>query len=309
VGRQDRHISPALYLLLATGAVFVAALALSKVKAKPGTTGTVFISSPNFRVWIAVAAFSAALWLILFIRGCRLLTRLDPKGDLAIDILLYVLFAVAIVLALWVLQGRALAVPIVRWAWRTRALLALAGLAAAPWMMAVWRIHKSLHQLGPRMEAVRTASADTSAETKSLMQQLSATWEDIQHVILALSLVVTPAVLTTGALRLALVPDYVSSKEFPKLSVMLYGLFFAVFVAAAVLPMVLAYRSRARELVDYLEPVPAGGKPTSDFTASRERLEGLLHLDIGYLQSPITVLSILAPFVTAAVTALIPTGK
>jgi hypothetical protein len=220
-----------------------------------------------------------------------------------------VLFAAAIAAALWVLQGRTLAVPIVHWAWRTRALLALAGLAAASWMLAVWRIHRGLHELGPKLEAVRTAPGATSAATKKMMEQLAATWEDIQHVILALSLVVTPAVLTTGALRLALVPDYVSSKDFPKLSVMLYGLFFAVFVAAAVLPMLASYRSRARELLDLLVPVSTGGKLTSEFADSRERVEGYLHLDVGYLQSPMTVLSILAPFVTAAVTALIPTGK
>jgi hypothetical protein len=126
---------------------------------------------------------------------------------------------------------------------------------------------------------------------------------------LSLSLVVTPAVLTTGALRLALVPDYVSETDFPPLSVILYGLFFAVFVAAAILPMVLVWRSRARELVGYLEPLPTDGKPTPEFAQSRTRLEEFLHLDIGYLRSPITALGILAPVVTAAITALIPTSK
>jgi uncharacterized protein YpmS len=151
-------------------------------------------------------------------------------------------------------------------------------------------------------------NAGEKAEVQKIMSQLISTWEDVQNVTVPLSLVVTPAVLTTGALRLAVVPKPVSNVNFPALSVMLYGLFFAMFVAAAVIPMVLSWRSRARELVDLMEPLPKDNKIT-EVIARRSSLEKFLQLDVGYLRSPITLLGILAPFVTAAVTALIPTGK
>jgi hypothetical protein len=57
-----------------------------------------------------------------------------------------------------------------------------------------------------------------------------------------------------------------------------------------------------------MELLPSGGN-IKDVVGRRSSLETFLPLEMVYLNSPITLLGILAPFVTAAITALMTTGK
>jgi hypothetical protein len=75
-----------------------------------------------------------------------------------------------------------------------------------------------------------------------------------------------------------------------------------------VVPSILSWRNKARGLVEMLEPLPAGGRPGKEFIEGRQRMETFLGIDKGVPHSPITVISLLAPFVTALLTTLVPVG-
>ena len=92
-----------------------------------------------------------------------------------------------------------------------------------------------------------------------------------------LLIVVTGAVLTSGALRAALVPDYTSEEDFPESAIVLYGAFFAVMLAFAVIPLLMAWRAAARELLDSAYPFTT--RTSAEGDAARARLAARLDLD------------------------------
>jgi hypothetical protein len=119
-----------------------------------------------------------------------------------------------------------------------------------------------------------------------------------------LLIVVTGAVLTSGALRAALVPHYTSEEDFPESAIVLYGAFFAVMLAFAVIPLLMAWRAAARELLDSAYPFTT--RTSAEGDAARARLAARLDLDGSLFSSPIALSSILAPLVTSALAVFVP---
>ncbi len=84
-------------------------------------------------------------------------------------------------------------------------------------------------------------------------------------------------------------------------SVLVYGLFFAAFVATVV-TLLLAFRRRAHEWVDARYPPSRRVTSEPEVTA----VESMLHLAEGPLRSPWALVSVLAPVVTGALAAYVP---
>jgi hypothetical protein len=173
------------------------------------------------------------------------------------------------------------------------------GLCGVPWLVLAWLLQRHFANV-PRGDAPS-------------IEELRNLWDLLNAIVLAFAVFVVVALVTTGALRAVYfagdkdpAPDK-QGAEFPSSDVLLYGAYFAVLLSAIALPMVAAYRSAARRRVTLSCRIPSGNNvPTSDEKDAVDRVETLLHLDIGFLRSPITALAVFTPLITAALAAYLP---
>lgn len=270
-----------------------------------------------FAVWAAMVVIGALVWIEVLLVGVRRLRRV-PGALNARAVLRYVAVALA---ASWLLReatsrtaflGDSDVVSGV-----VAALLLLGWLAAGPWTLLVWRTHEGDADLAGTVDAVRSARWDPAGKeaefdadaVRSATRSLATTWDTIEAAAIAFAVVLSTVVLNTGTLRLAaLGSDAATEEEAPAVFVLAYGAFFAVVAAALVAPLAVRWRTQATELVARALGDPPGGVPTAEYLAVRDRFLTHLGLRTGVLRTPITALSVLAPFATAFVTALVPTG-
>lgn len=296
-----RTLATFLLILALSGAVVLWAESTADTAAE-----SAFAGSQGYRVWTLVIGASLAAWVWLAVAGfaaVRGLMNDRPKRSIARDIVAFVLLiGVAVVLLQVVLQGdRPVRVPVEGHRALILTLTAAGAAAIAPWLISMWIVQEQVSSL--RHELKRW---DRDANRASAVRRLLEMWTSVERSILAVAVLVSTVVLNTGALRAALVPAVLTNEQFPSTDVLLYGAFFAVLLAVAVVPLVLTWRNTAAQLVNDTVGEPPNGEPDEQWIKRRERMEALLHLDVGMLRSPITALSILSPLLTAAATAFVP---
>jgi len=111
-------------------------------------------------------------------------------------------------------------------------------------------------------------------------------------------------VINTGALRTVFGRD---EEEFPSWWVLGLGVFFALVLVAVLAPIVVAWRNEGILLVGRALGSPRSGVPSESQLGARDRLLRRIGIDRPLLLRPIAALSVLAPFLTAFVTSLVPT--
>lgn len=274
-----------------------------------GATGSDDVTgTQEFRTWVGLCALTAGVWAVAFVAGRRHLATFRTAPDRVTRPeqlrLRWSLGAVAVlsccILGLMLLLGGGDGFETTIDGWEVwRALIPLLGVvAAAPWVLATWWTHDRLGEIKQEIEGLDVA--DAAART-SVLRGLLGAWVGIERCTGALAAIVTFGTLTTGALRLAIKAGDVEEVPSPD-AVLSYGLFFAVLVAVVVVPLLLAYRRRAREYLD--EVLPPVDRPAQAEKAAA--LADQLHLSSGPLRDPWAVLGILTPVVTAALTAYLP---
>jgi hypothetical protein len=276
----------------------------------------------DFRGWIGVAVLSLGVWTGVFVRGIatvRAHRRIWPQGRLwwAWHISAYALFVGAVVMLLALNNATATSVvPIDGWRMFTRTLTVVAGVAAGPWVLTVWLAHEQLRTL--RVEAGQIRSPEPAEQfvanmvdgpaISATVEHSLAVWRVIEASALALAVLVSTAVFLSGALRLALINSGVmDAADFPASAVLGYGAFFAVVLAVAVVPLVMAWRSTAMRLVETALGMPKWGIPDQTWLDAQDRLQTRLRLDANLFRRPISALSIASPLLTALLAALVPT--
>ena len=259
--------------------------------------------SVAWTAWRLCGALAIAVFVVALLVGARLLTEPSRWGLSTVTDRrqLYLLIAVGAVVLLTVLKAFGAtfspASPVNELGIRTNAVL-FAGLAAAtPWLVLVW--------LG--LDAARALDVVRLAESphdglESLLQ--------LRGLLIgsagAFSVGVVAALLTSGALRNAMLAYDPDRDDFPASSVLLYGAVFAIVLTILTLPFASVWRSRAKGFVDEVFALPKDGKITEAWVTDRERLEHLLRIDVGLLRSPLTALNVFAPLVTSLLAAFVP---
>jgi hypothetical protein len=303
--RQPETLTAALVVFIAlTGAV------LSAV-ADANANDREYVTSMGFKIWVGTATLSVGLWLVLLVNGIVELRRLagdKPLRTLRGGLLCYLILAGVTVVGLRSGQAPGEEDGPIRHFGAVSATLLLAGtVTAAPWVLAVWQAHHRVRALAADIRAVATtARQETAAPVRAVVHALQDVWRTIERCTIALVLLVTTAVFTSGALRNALTAKVIPAEDFPTSAVLGYGALFAAILAAAVLPLVAAWRSRAAALVDAALPLPHDRLPDEEWAANRGRLEKVLHLDVPVLRNPLVGLTVLAPLLTALIAAYLP---
>lgn len=259
--------------------------------------------SVAWTAWKLCGALAIVVFLVALLIGSRLLVTPSRWGLSAVvgQRQLYLGIAVGAVVLLTILKAFGYTFsppsPVSEIGVRTNAIL-FAGLAAtAPWLVLVW--------LG--LDAARGLDVQRLAQSpRDGLESLLQLWRLLIACAGAFSVGVVAALLTSGALRNAMLAFNPDRDDFPASSVLLYGAVFAIVLTILTLPFAYVWRSRAKGFVDEVFALPEDGKITEAWVTDRERLERLLRLDVGLVRNPLTALNVFAPLITSLLAAFVP---
>jgi hypothetical protein len=284
-----RHPIAQTVLFLGLGALAFALLGLEQ-----GTSD--LAKSDEWLIWKGTAAAGQATAVTLLVHGIAKLSAVYLPGD---QKLYGVSIAAAIVLVVGVWYGvqsminsdRDWAIPAMEY--RLEGVVLVGTACATPWVAAVWIAYRRVQ------EAATTA-------------KLLAVWDLVIAIAQAFALFVVVAVLPTGALlklwlAQATTDEQVQERRevFDAEHVALYGAMYGLIVVAVVLPLIVAWRARAKSQIERQHP-PVDGEVTSDWYENRAAHEKLLGLDVALIRNPLTALTVLTPLLTSVVATYLP---
>jgi hypothetical protein len=290
-----------------------------------GSTGTevstTFVHGVPWTIWRVVAAAALVVFVVLTVQAVRVLQHpsnwgMYPSRERSARYLITATVgAVAVTGYRRLFPDAGPDLPVQALEWRTGGVLMAGLLASIPWLTIVWLAHAECHDLGKQSyrrsgDEFRTLMDESNGDPAHLrpaIDRLLRLWQLLLLCVGAFTVGVVAAVATAGALRGAFVSAYPNRKaEFPPSNVLLYGGMFALGLAVIAVPMALAWRTRAEELLDHACPLPSNGRPTEEWMAERHRIEHLLHLDHSVLRNPLTILSVIAPLLISGLAAFLP---
>lgn len=276
----------------------------------------------RYPLWAATASISLVIWMFVFALGRSTIHRQPEswkrrRGWWIRSSIAAAGFAVAASLILLLISWNMNQLQSTM-SLRTIVLLlmVLGWLAASPWILLIWITHEEIHKIRASIEAVdEPAPSDEydprsvdGAAIRSVTAAMDGVWDAIQGASLALGLLLSTLVLNTGVMRTVRVSAGVPEDDFPPWYVLAYGVFFAAVLAAILVPIVVAWRHAGLELVRRALGEPASGVPSQSRVAAQERLLTRIGVDRPLLRRPIAAVGVLAPFLTAFVTSLVPTA-
>jgi hypothetical protein len=255
-----------------------------------------FLDQGETVLWVALVCIQTGLWAVLLIPSIRVAKAVGGRHPkltflgIAVMALIAVKFVAASSAAHgdYPLPGR---VP-------KFAILTVVGfLVCCSAVLALWWIYAAL------------------AEDRSLTDLVRL--RELMHQALGLlGAVLTAGVLTTGALRNALIAWSEHSANlhpvpdpFPLEDLLGYGVFFSTLLALIYAPVHLRYQYRARQLMERYASLPEVGGPTwSTALQRRSELQELLQLGATPTASFQASVAILAPLASSLLAVLVPTS-
>ncbi|WP_159083778.1 hypothetical protein [Nocardioides terrigena] len=301
--------NPALTSIAFAVGALAAWLVLFGVTRAGADTDKAFVDSAPFQTWVGVAALASVAFIDTLVAGIRELhdERLrasEPSAKAYVG--LYLLFAAIVVVTLLGGGRGGPEVPIEHWRFIALALLLLGAAGAGPWIVLVWASHALLSRYRAEIPSLHAPASDARsvADLDGMMERLLDIRSDIAAAVGRLLALVLSAVLLSGALRAALVPDPLSEAEFPASAVLVYGAFFTVVLSLVVLPLMMSWRRTATMLLN--RAYPRSVAITADDAAAKDRLLAVLDLNGSLFRSPIALTSLAAPLVTSFLAVFIP---
>lgn len=308
--------------------VLGSALGLSGLLGVAGSSGTrasdAFVASVPWTVWRAIAGAALVVFVLLTAQAIRILQHPDrwgffpPPGRRRRYLWCASVAAVAVAAYRLIFAGSGPDLPVQGLQVRTGGVLVAALLAAIPWLTIVWLAHaecRDLDKITPQPAAApgneyADAMEDEAGSSElygPAVRQLEGLWQLLLVCATAFTLGIVAAVASSGALRGAFVSAHPQrADEFPPSNVLLYGGMFAIGLAVIAVPMGVAWRNRAQQLVEHACPLPLNGRPTEQWAAERHRIEHLLHLDTPVVRNPLTMVGVLAPLAVSVLAAFLP---
>ncbi|GAA1983238.1 hypothetical protein GCM10009799_05600 [Nocardiopsis rhodophaea] len=217
--------------------------------------------------------------------------------------------------------------------------LALGVIAAVPWITLTWMLHAKCRLLGPddgsravppkdgTARSSRTGGPEETTRTGPNMGKepegvcgenlalpigrLNDLWHRIRFCVTSFLMLAIAAIVTTGALRGVYLAEHEGSHAralaFPAENVLALGAALTGVVVAVAAPLVHAWYSTARRLLNAGVPVlPAGEVASTEWIERRQRLVRYLGLNTPEIRSPLNYLSLAVPLGVAVLTVVIP---
>ena len=272
----------------------------------------------GYPLWAGVASIAVVIWGFVFSAGLAALRQYGKsaewrrgRGWWAGAISAYFVFALAVSVTLWMIISEAGGADRLTFLIRS-----LAWIATGPWIMLIWIGHEQVAAADATIRDVHAPEAadefdpaqiDAPAVTRAI-DALDKIWHVIESSSLALAAVLSTVVINTGTLRTVRIASGLDEEDFPSWWVLGLGVFFALVLVAVLAPIVAGWRREGLLLVDLALGDPRSGIPSESQLAAKDRLLRHIRIDRPLLLRPIAALSVLAPFLTAFVTSLVPTA-
>lgn len=272
----------------------------------------------GYPLWAGVASIAIVVWGFVFSVGVAALRHSRESAERRLGgwwagaISAYVVFALAVSVTLGLFISGAGGAD-----WLTVLIRSLAWIAAGPWIMLIWIGHEQVaaaHAMIMDVDApvpadeFDPAQIDGPAVTRAI-DALDRIWDVIESSSLALAAVLSTAVINTGTLRTVRIANgRLEEDDFPSWWVLGLGVFFALVLVAVLAPIVARWRKEGLLLVDQALGDPRSGVPSESQLGAKDRLLRRIRVDRPLLLRPVAALSVLAPFLTAFVTSVVPTA-
>jgi hypothetical protein len=260
-----------------------------------------FVRTTGFVVWAASIGAQTAYWAVIagpLWADLAAVWRQAKPGRAAMVTLAGTLAVIVIALPLFSAAAR-VSWPLWGHTMKIRALTIIGGLVAG--VPALSGIALVQRQAGERATG-RIGEDDVAAALEARSQ--------ILRFLSVAGGVIGLAVLAAGALRKATVPEFVANDDFPQEGILLYGAFFTGLLLLVYGPAHAALKRLGVRIRDHYFPLSEMPAPDADsfkgWLDRRITLETLLQLNVTPGQQLQASLFILAPLLSAVITALVP---
>jgi hypothetical protein len=296
-----------------------------------------FASGVAFEAWALLLAATVALWVAIFaflwrsiIEAFGRIRARTVGGPLAG----YAVIAMLVLGSLFFVGEGAPPNPLYASTVKVQAIVTVVFLLGAPAAVALWLIQSTVSHLAralslaPPVAIVEAVEgANTATSTRDLVRSAAGTQDGTvagrsradwvatllglrrltQRILIAVSLGISAAVLSTGALRNALLEARaVTAETFPSSWVLLYGALFTVVFVFVFVPSLLEWRGVASRLVDHAYPIPHDGRPTQAWHDGRQHMNRMLGLDASPLRALGPLLGIASPVLISIAAIFVP---
>ncbi|MFA9431132.1 hypothetical protein [Egicoccus sp. AB-alg2] len=144
------------------------------------------------------------------------------------------------------------------------------------------------------------AAASAEVDRAHCASQLVGLRRLTQRILTAVSIGISAGVVSTGALRNALLSSGAATPEtFPSYWVLAYGALFTGLFAIVFVPTFVEWRGVAARLVDEAFPIPPDGIPGDPWHEGRASMSKMLQLDVSPLRALGPLAGVLAPVATS----------
>ncbi|WP_433567009.1 hypothetical protein ACQP1O_18590 [Nocardia sp. CA-151230] len=253
----------------------------------------------SFNAWSVWVGCTFAIWIALGVRSLSLVGTVRALFPTAVPAIPQpVMFALAAVYAvaigsILVAACGSLTNPYygpleAHFDARVKVVVFVGVIATVPSVVALWLIAEALQWTQDLLQI------NTSDSAGQRFDELRTLWGCSMATLGALSLALSAAVVVVAGLSKFL--------GFQSQDVVLIGALLAAVFVAVYIPTFLAWRSRARQLVDAVYPTPQTGKPDEGWIEGRARMMQLIGLDVGLPTRLSNAVVALAPFEVAVLT-------
>ena len=296
--KASRH-NYLLLILLALGSLAGMAIVLWNYPATPDSLR--YFSTPSFPIWLMMMAvfcgllpiFGIPLWLSLIEFKAHI--RKNWLSMLISSVFLYGLFIASIPFSVNIIQ---IEFPLYRHIDKMWVIFSLGYLAMLPAAIGLWSI------LSATKEAYARADPDPQ-KCYPAVQTFNHYRSYLQAYLVIAGILISLVVLTTGAMRQALVEFNPANEQlFSNNMVLAHGLYFTFLLGVLYVPTYVVLQMYGRLLVDKVYPVTT----LDDYRGKdplRKQFDEILNLNITVGQNLRAGLFILAPLVTSLFSSLI----
>jgi hypothetical protein len=282
--------------------------------------GSNFTSTPQFKTWSALAGALVAIAFVIFFYSVGILRELHSRFPHEATwkrlIGSYVAFSL-LAFSVTIIFGHPDTSAVAEYTAPRIIFLVLGLVASGPSVMGIWVIYWGLERMKDQIVAAGNeqkasgASADEAARRQILSDLLVARTK-LLALLSAVGALIGVSVLTTGALRNALLsvkPASGKIAEYPIEYVLINGLFYSALLAVIYIPAYFRLQDRSREYIRMVFPVPDEGHYSGNEYTDRDNLGKLLQVDASVGETLQTGLAIIAPLMATLLSVLLPTPK
>jgi hypothetical protein len=292
--------NPLVALLLAVlGAV--GAVRLLLIGADSTVTSQKFVESSGFVPWAAVIAAQAAFWLVVTVPLWREVVHAYKRARPSATIwIIPAVFILLLALLAWRSPARELNWPLAGHhvkVWILTGAAAVGVGVPAIFGICIVQDHVRRHTPGALDVSDIRLAVHARAQTRRFLGLAGAA--------------VGLAVLASGALQRAVVPEFIEDETlFPASAVLLYGAFFTAILTLVYVPAHLSLRRLCADLREMWYPMTSMPNPTDDafgaWLEGRKRIDGLTQVDLTISQQLQTAIFVFTPLISGILGSLVP---